>query len=91
MADQQWDLGVAHLVQRAQVAIVRQALSRPKAGHPQRGDRTGVLRERKRAVVELVQLHPAGIEIGERAGLAERGAHPQHGGVLVPLVGHVFA
>ena len=90
VADQQRDLGVADLVQRAQGRHRPPGAVAPEAGHPQLGDRARVLRQGDRAVVELDQLNPAGVEVVEQAGLAERRAHTEHGGVLIPLIRDVL-
>src|SRR3977135_4088186 len=74
--------GGGDLVERTQGRHRPPGAVAPEAGHPQLGDRARVLRQGDRAVVELDQLNPSGVQVIEQAGLAERGAHPEHGGVL---------
>jgi hypothetical protein len=90
VADQQRDLGVADLIQRPQAGHRPPGAVAPEARHPQLGDCPRILDQGHRAVVELDQLNPSGIEVVEQAGLAERRAHTEHGGILVPLIRDVL-
>src|SRR6201992_4109995 len=69
VADQQRDLSVADLIQRPQGAHRPPGAVASEAGHAQLGDRSRVLRQGHRAVVELDQLNPSGVELVEQAGL----------------------
>src|SRR6266851_32441 len=70
------------------LAIVRQALSRPKRA--MRNSATAPAYS-TRATAPLWNLtSPSGVEVIEEAGLAERRAHTEHGGVLLPLIRDVL-
>ena len=91
VADQQRDLGVPDLVERAQARHHPPGAVAAEPRHPQFCDRAGVLHESNRAVVELDQLHPTGIEAVEQVWLVQRRPHAEHCGVLLALVCDVFA
>jgi len=91
VADQQRDLRVPYLVEgtEARHHAPRAVASEPR--HPELRNSAGILRERKRAVVILDQLHPSGIEVLDEPGLAECRAHAENRVVLGSLVRDVFA
>src|SRR5580704_19674411 len=82
---------MADLVERAQARHRPPGAVAPEASHPQLGHRARILRQGYRAVVELDQLNPSGVEVIEQAGLAQGRAHTEHSGVLLPLVRDVLA
>src|SRR5271169_493370 len=82
---------MADLVERAQARHRPPGTVAPEAGHSQFGHRACVLRQGYRAVVELDQLNPSGVEVVEQAGLAERRAHTEDRRVLIPLIRDVLA
>src|ERR1700722_3631816 len=89
-ADQQRNLGMADLVERAEGRHHPPGAITAEPSHAQLGDRAGILRQSDRTVVKFDQLQPTRVEFVDQPWLRQCRTYSEDRRVFFPLISHIF-
>src|ERR1700742_834149 len=89
-ADQQRNLGMADLVERAEGCHHPPGAITAEPSHAQLGDRAGILSPSDRTVVKFDQLQPTRVEFVDQPWLRQCRTYSEDGRVFFPLISHIL-